>query len=122
MVPRAGPGGVLNVQTGPVSRSYIVSRLSDTPLERRGFFDSFSGWSCTVTLFSALTSFKTIQYIYPLLDPGSVRISLGSLLCIPSGIAPELSLEVVDRAFGFEPLSVNERGETLKVAECEYTT
>jgi len=47
---------------------------------------------------------------------------LGSLLCIPSGIAPELSLEVVVGAFGFEPLSVNERGETLKVAECEYTT
>ena len=46
------------------------------------------------------------------------------LCCTSFGIALELNLEQVVRAFelvGFGPPSVNERGETLRMIECEYT-
>ena len=107
----------------------VVPRLSDTfHLNEGDFFDTPPGWSYIVTLFfidTSLNVIKTIQHIFSLLDPGGTWINLGPLLWTSSGVALELNLdEVVQvvKLVGFELLPVNERGDTLKVVECEYTS
>ena len=112
-----------------VSFPDAVPRLSDTlHLDEGDFFDTPTGWSYVVTLFfidTSLNVIKTIQHIYSLLEPGGVWVNLGPLLWTSSGASLELSLDEVVGVIGlvgFELLPVDERGETVKMVECEYTS
>ena len=67
---------------------------------------------------------KAIQHIHSTLDPVGIWIDLGPLLWTSFGVVLELSLDEVIKVVelvGFELLPSHEYGETVKMAECEYT-
>ena len=95
----------------------MLPRLSDTfHSNQSDFFDAFSRLSHVVTSFfidTSLNVIETIQYIYSILDTGSICINLGPPLWAPTGVVPELSLDEVIKvveSVGFELLLAKECG------------